>query len=113
MVRMSSTRCYSGGPANLQPGGPIRKHRSLLEAEPQLYSAACDSANRDIWLGAMQGVSRVSDHNTFDISELPVGRRAISSKWVFAWKQNHNGRVVRGKARQVAKGFLQKEGGFS
>lgn len=34
----------------------------------------------------------------------------ISSKWVFSWKVNEFGRVVRAKARLVARGFGQREG---
>ena len=34
----------------------------------------------------------------------------ISAKWVFTWKSNELGKVVRGKARLVARGFRQVEG---
>ena len=40
--------------ANLQTDGPIGRHRSLVEDEPQSYSDACGLVNRYIWLGAMR-----------------------------------------------------------
>ena len=34
----------------------------------------------------------------------------ISAKWVYSWKANELGHVVRAKARLVARGFAQREG---
>ena len=34
----------------------------------------------------------------------------MSAKWVFAWKSNEHGYVVRAKVRLVARGFKQREG---
>ena len=34
----------------------------------------------------------------------------ISAKWVYSWKVNELGHVVRAKARLVARGFAQREG---
>lgn len=42
----------------VQPGGRVWKHRSLVEAEPDSYSATCDSAHRDIACHAPGGVLR-------------------------------------------------------
>ena len=37
-------------------------------------------------------------------------RKATRTKWLFKWKANQHGEVVRAKARLVAKGFSQREG---
>nr|GEX65884.1 ribonuclease H-like domain-containing protein [Tanacetum cinerariifolium] len=42
--------------------------------------------------------------------DLPKGKRAIGSKWVFRNKKDERGIVIRNKARLVAQGHTQKEG---
>lgn len=50
-------------------------------------------------------------NDTFEIFLLPVGRKAIDSKWVFKIKYKSSGEVDRYKARLVAKGFNKKKDG--
>nr|GEX93761.1 retrovirus-related Pol polyprotein from transposon TNT 1-94 [Tanacetum cinerariifolium] len=42
--------------------------------------------------------------------DLPKGKRAIGSKWVFRYKKEERGIVIRNKARLVAHGHTQEEG---
>ncbi|GJR14471.1 putative ribonuclease H-like domain-containing protein [Tanacetum coccineum] len=42
--------------------------------------------------------------------DLPNGKRAIGSKWVFRNKKDEKGIVIRNKARLVAQGYTQEEG---
>nr|GEX41196.1 putative ribonuclease H-like domain-containing protein [Tanacetum cinerariifolium] len=42
--------------------------------------------------------------------DLPKGKRAIGSKWVFRNKKDEKGIVIRNKARLVAQGHTQEEG---
>ena len=44
------------------------------------------------------------------ITDLPLGKKAVGSKWVFRLKKNHDGSIERFKARVVAKGYTQKAG---
>ncbi|GJR52048.1 putative ribonuclease H-like domain-containing protein [Tanacetum coccineum] len=45
-----------------------------------------------------------------DVVNLPNGKRAIGTKWVFRNKKDERGIVVRNKARLVAQGYTQEEG---
>ena len=49
-------------------------------------------------------------NKTFELMELPSGRKAIESKWVYMIKRDQNGKLIKYKARLVAQGFDQKEG---
>ncbi|GKB52244.1 putative reverse transcriptase domain-containing protein [Tanacetum coccineum] len=42
--------------------------------------------------------------------DLPHGKRAISTKWVYRNKKYERGIVIRNKARMVAQGYTQEEG---
>ncbi|GKD42653.1 putative ribonuclease H-like domain-containing protein [Tanacetum coccineum] len=42
--------------------------------------------------------------------DLPIGKRAIGTKWVFGNKKDERGIVIRNKARLVAQGYRQEEG---
>ncbi|GJW82817.1 putative ribonuclease H-like domain-containing protein, partial [Tanacetum coccineum] len=42
--------------------------------------------------------------------DLPYGKRAIGTKWVYRNKKDERGSVIRNKARLVAQGYTQEEG---
>ncbi|GJY28906.1 putative ribonuclease H-like domain-containing protein [Tanacetum coccineum] len=42
--------------------------------------------------------------------DLPKGKRAIGTKWIFKNKKDERGIVIRNKARLVAQGYTQEEG---
>jgi len=44
------------------------------------------------------------------VKDLPPGRKALGSKWVFLAKKDQAGKIVKFKARWVARGELQKKG---
>ncbi|KAJ9565708.1 hypothetical protein OSB04_001674 [Centaurea solstitialis] len=63
------------------------------------------------WRDAMLDEINALDHNgTWNLVELPVGKKAIRCKWVFTMKVNQDGSVARLKARLVAKGYAQTYG---
>ena len=49
-------------------------------------------------------------NETWELSKLPEGRKPIKSRWVFRMKRDQIGKIVRYKARIVAKGFTQIRG---
>ncbi|GJY19663.1 putative ribonuclease H-like domain-containing protein [Tanacetum coccineum] len=48
--------------------------------------------------------------NVWTLVDLPHGKKAIGTKWVFRNKRDQRGIVVRNKARLVAQGYRQEEG---
>ncbi|GKD72486.1 putative RNA-directed DNA polymerase, partial [Tanacetum coccineum] len=76
--------------------------------EPKYFKQAAQDAR---WREAMQkDIKALEKNETWTLEDLPKGKRAISSKWVYKIKFKPNGEVERYNARLVAKGFTQKEG---
>ena len=48
-------------------------------------------------------------NQTWELTELPEGKKALHNKWVYRLKNEHDG-SKRYKARLIVKGFQQKEG---
>ncbi|GKA10573.1 putative ribonuclease H-like domain-containing protein [Tanacetum coccineum] len=55
-------------------------------------------------------MTKISDEHAMTLVNLPNGKRAIGTKWVFRNKKDERGIVVRNKARLVAQGYTQEEG---
>ncbi|KAK3719576.1 hypothetical protein QZH41_006798 [Actinostola sp. cb2023] len=79
--------------------------------EPTTVSEALNGPDADQWHVAMQQeMDSLHKHDVWNITELPDGRKAVGSKWVFRVKYNADGSMERRKARLVAQGFSQKQG---
>ncbi|BBH02980.1 transposable element gene [Prunus dulcis] len=52
----------------------------------------------------------IIQNNTWMLTNLPAGNKAIGCKWVFRKKLKPDGSIDKYKARLVAKGFTQKKG---
>ena len=52
----------------------------------------------------------IYENNTWELCDLPKGRKAIATKWIYKVNSNADGSIDRFKARLVAKGCSQKEG---
>lgn len=79
--------------------------------EPQSYKEVNSDPDSEKWQAAM--AEEMESHlvnNTWTLTDLPEGRKAINSKWVYKLKRDENGEIVRHKARLVAKGCAQKYG---
>ena len=64
---------------------------------------------RKKWYNAMQDeIQSLKENETWKLVELPPGRKAIGSKWIFKTKTDEKGQVTKYKARLVAKGYNQK-----
>jgi Reverse transcriptase (RNA-dependent DNA polymerase)/gag-polypeptide of LTR copia-type/Integrase core domain/GAG-pre-integrase domain len=66
---------------------------------------------KEKWLKAADEEMRsLNELQTWELTELPPGKRAIGCKWVFKVKYDSDGKESRYKARLVAKGYSQKFG---
>ena len=78
---------------------------------PKSYDEAMTSPEANNWQEAMQSeYDSLSDNNTWDITDLPEGKRIIGGKWVFNKKFDKDNDLTKYKARYVARGFSQIEG---
>nr|GEW27363.1 retrovirus-related Pol polyprotein from transposon TNT 1-94 [Tanacetum cinerariifolium] len=63
------------------------------------------------WIEAMQEeLLQFKMQKVWVLVDLPYGKRAISTKWVYKNKKDERGIVIRNKARLVAPGHIQEEG---
>ncbi|WZZ35042.1 hypothetical protein YC2023_018443 [Brassica napus] len=75
---------------------------------PRTYEEAMLDKEWKESVGAEAGAMIKND--TWYESELPKGKRAVSSRWIFTIKYLANGQIDRKKTRLVARGFTQTYG---
>jgi hypothetical protein len=75
---------------------------------PNNFEAAMKSPDGKLWKEAMdKEFNSLTEMNTWNLTALPPGRKAISSKWVYRIKRKADGEIDKFKARMVARGFTQ------
>ncbi|GJS75774.1 putative ribonuclease H-like domain-containing protein [Tanacetum coccineum] len=80
----------------------------LSQIEPKKISQALTDYS---WIEAMQEeLMQFKLQNVWTLVDLPNGKRAIGTKWVYKNKTDKRGIVVKNKARLVAQGYTQEEG---
>ncbi|GJR43309.1 putative ribonuclease H-like domain-containing protein [Tanacetum coccineum] len=80
----------------------------LSQIEPKKVIQALEDPS---WIEAMQeDLLQFQLHKVWTLVNLPNGKRAIGTKWVFRNKKDERGVVIRNKARLVAQGYTQEEG---
>ena len=78
------------------------------EEEPVSFNEAQNSKN---WMAAMQcEYDAIMKNGTWSLCDLPPGKKATGTKWVYKLKCKPDGSVERYKARLVAKGYAQEKG---
>ncbi|RVW34552.1 Retrovirus-related Pol polyprotein from transposon TNT 1-94 [Vitis vinifera] len=90
---------------------PVLNYLLLTDGgEPECYDEALQDENSSKWELAMKDeMHSLLGNQTWELTELPVGKKALHNKWVYKIKNEHDG-SKRYKARLVVKGFQQKEG---
>jgi hypothetical protein len=76
----------------------------VVGEEPSTFVVA---EKEDCWRRAMlDELQSIDDNNTWTLTTLPAGHRAIGLKWVFKVKKDEHGHVIKHKARLVTKGYV-------
>nr|GEY97641.1 hypothetical protein [Tanacetum cinerariifolium] len=82
--------------------------RSMTKVEPNRVHQALKDPS---WIKAMQEeLLQFKMQKVLVLVDLPYGKRAIGTKWVFKNKKDERGIVIRNKARLVAQRHTQEEG---
>ncbi|GJS00496.1 putative ribonuclease H-like domain-containing protein [Tanacetum coccineum] len=80
----------------------------LSQVEPKKVIQALTDPS---WIEAMQDeLLQFKLQKVWTLVDLPYGKRAIGTKWIYRNKKDERGIVVRNKARLVAQGYTQEEG---
>lgn len=79
--------------------------------DPMCVAEAMDSPESQLWRKAMEDeFNSLQENQTWELVDLPSGRKAINVKWVFKTKRDVKGNITRHKARLVVKGYSQRKG---
>lgn len=57
-----------------------------------------------------QEMKAIEKNGTWKLTDLPVGAKAITVKWIFKTKLKESGEIDKHKSRLVAKGYAKKYG---
>ena len=83
----------------------------VCKIEPTTVEEVLSTPEKDHWYQAMEKeMKSLKDNDIWELVELPKGRKAVGSKWVFKAKTDADGYAERFKVRLVAQGFSQKFG---
>ncbi|CAI7817824.1 unnamed protein product, partial [Closterium sp. NIES-53] len=114
-LKLSEVHCRLGG--SKQGAMAVQADEEMafcffthLPGEPATLEEALSGPQKEEWKATMDAeFNSLIENGTWELVELPEGRRAISSKWVFKVKSGADGGLEQFKNLLVAKGFLQKE----
>ncbi|KAL0303185.1 UNVERIFIED_CONTAM: Retrovirus-related Pol polyprotein from transposon TNT 1-94 [Sesamum radiatum] len=80
----------------------------LFASEPQSFE---DASKDERWTKAMnEEMSTIEKNKTWELVDLPNGKKTIGLKWIFKIKFNQYGSIQKYKARLVAKGYSEQPG---
>ncbi|GKC51490.1 putative RNA-directed DNA polymerase, partial [Tanacetum coccineum] len=79
--------------------------------EPECYAETMEDEHKKEWFKAVEDeMKSLYENNTFELTKLPKGKRALKNKWVYKLKTEEHTSRLRYKARLVVKGFSRKRG---
>ncbi|KAI7956932.1 hypothetical protein MJO28_004027 [Puccinia striiformis f. sp. tritici] len=88
-----------------------RQCKTPSPATPKKYKDILKHPDKTAWLGAIQEeLQNLFRHQIWTIELVPDGKRVMGARWVFVEKRTPNGKLIKLKARYVAKGYAQIAG---
>ena len=105
---LHSLSMFSSPQASSMPSTPALKF-------PLSYAEAIARPDASVWHAAMEREKEsLREMGAFVEEPLPKGAKTIGLKWVYAYKTDANGEIIKGKekARVVAQGFSQRPGQY-
>lgn len=114
----STMSSSSSEPRKFQLLDEIYDETKEVEIENELFMLGIDEPNNykeaateEAWEQAMKDdIDSIERNNTWQLVELPPGHKAVGLKWVYKFKRDANGEVIKYKSRLIAKGYVQKQG---
>jgi hypothetical protein len=78
---------------------------------PKKYKDILKHPDKEAWLGAIQEeLQNLFRHDIWTIELVPKGKHVMGAQWVFVEKRTQDGKLIKLKARYVAKGYAQIAG---
>lgn len=90
------------------PNFPNHTNTISVNYEPQTYKQVIKFPQWNCTI--KDELTTMKINNTWFITHLPTGKKAISCKWIFKLKLNSNDIVIKHKGRLVSHGFTQQCG---
>ena len=79
--------------------------------EPTSWKQATRSVEKEKWYHASEEeIKSLDDNRTYTLVDRPTSRKVLDARWVFKYKRNSEGNIIRYKARWVVKGYEQQSG---
>jgi transposase InsO family protein len=89
----------------------VEEFVNQVTEDPATFEDALRSENSAEWKRAMdREITSLKENQTWILTDLPPGAKAIPCKWVFRLKKNPDGSIDKYKGRLVVKGFSQRHG---
>ncbi|GBN94878.1 Retrovirus-related Pol polyprotein from transposon TNT 1-94 [Araneus ventricosus] len=98
---------------------PARFEDYILAAEsfvyksdsPRTFEEAINSKESVSWKKGMESeMASTRENQTWELTDLPAGSKALPYRWVFRIKTNPDGSINKYKTRLVVKGYSQRQG---
>jgi hypothetical protein len=89
----------------------IDKQPEEPSRDPRTHKEALSCSEREKWIIVMkEELDSLHKYNTYCLTKLSLGRRAVGYKWVFKTKRDTTRSITHYKARLVAQGYTQRKG---